>query len=65
MSTEDDNEARGPGRKAGGDPAKGPRLSDDGKARRDQRQARQAEALRANLRKRKAQRRGRDEDGAG
>lgn len=40
---------------------KGPRLSDKGEAAQAEREARQAEALRANLRKRKAQTRGRSE----
>lgn len=41
----------------------GPRLSEDGKARVDDRRAKQAEALRANLRRRKEQLRARAEAG--
>ena len=42
-----------------GDGPKGPRLSEEGARERAARQARQAEALRENLSKRKAQTRGR------
>ncbi len=42
-----------------------PAITDDGRRRAGERAARQAAALRANLRKRKAQRRGRDDDPAG
>jgi hypothetical protein len=43
-------------------PPKPPRLSDAGRARRESRRARLAEALRANLKKRKAQARDRAEE---